>query len=75
MARRSIKVARADIDAGKHINREMVKYAQATAKHNGSSFTEAAKVMRAEAEQVARDLGVSAVFVTVWAEGVLSRGG
>ncbi len=72
MARSKVTVSRSDLNAGKKLARDMLKYAQRVNSTTGCGFTEAVKRMRADAPEVARELGVSSAFVTVWAEGILS---
>ncbi len=60
--------AKSAIQEGKRLHRALVSYAQAVSRDLKMPFMEAIKAMRADAANVAKDLGCSPAFVTVWTE-------
>lgn len=60
--------ARAAIQEGKRLHRALVSYAQTVSRDLKMPFMEAIKAMRDDTANVAKDLGCSATFVTVWCE-------
>ncbi len=59
---------RSAVATGKKLLRDLTAYAQKVSREEGIPYIEAVAVMRDHAEDVARDIGVSSVFVTLWAE-------
>jgi hypothetical protein len=67
--------SRTAVATGKQLLRDLTQYAQRVSKEDGVPFIDAVAIMRDNAEEVARDIGVSSVFVTLWAETALRQAG
>lgn len=66
---------RSAVATGKQLLRDLTRYAQTVSKEQGLRYIDAVVFMRDNAADVASDIGVSSVFVTLWAETALRQAG